>query len=61
MPQRRRRAGLERRQVDAELIKPARIAKSLAFTPLHHALERRRIISAAIDAKPRNVDLRHLL
>ena len=59
VPQRRGRAGLERRQVDAELVEADRIAEALALAADDHAVERRRIAGAGIDRQFGDIDLGH--
>src|SRR5262249_23882481 len=56
---RRRRAGLEPRQVDAELIEPDRIAEPLALASEHGLAERLRIARGGVDLELVDVDLRH--
>src|ERR1700676_3495915 len=59
VPQRRRRAGLKRGEIDAELVEADCVAQTLAFAAEHHAVERRRIIGAGVDWKLGDIDLRH--
>jgi hypothetical protein len=49
MPQRRSRTGLERRQIDAELIETDRVTQALASAADDDTIERRWVICAAIE------------
>src|SRR5690242_1993675 len=56
---RRRRAGLEPREVDAELVEPDGIAETLALAPEHGLAERLRVARVGVDLELVDVDLRH--
>src|SRR5262249_7475775 len=59
MPQRRGGAGLERGEIDAELVEAGGVAEPLALAPQDHAVVRRRVTGPAIDGKTADVDLGH--
>src|SRR3974377_157584 len=55
VPQRGRRAGLERGEIAAEPVEAGGVAKPLALAPEDHPVVRRRVTGPAIDGKTADV------